>query len=43
MDLNGKQIPVAISMVSEYDEQLFIIKCPEQLEIKSIKLAVDEL
>lgn len=43
MEFNGKQIPVAISLVSGYDKQLFIIKCPEQLDVNSIKLAVDEL
>lgn len=43
MEFNGKQIPVAISMVSEYDKQLFILNCPKQLDVKSINLEVDKL
>jgi len=43
MVFNDIQIPVAISLVSEEDKQLFIIKKPEQLNIKSLNLAVDVL
>lgn len=43
MVFNGKQIPVLISLVSEDDDQLFIIKKPNQLDITSINESVDEL
>jgi hypothetical protein len=43
MEFNGKQIPVAISLVSEDIKELFIIKLPKQLDVKSIKLTVEEL
>lgn len=43
MVFNNKQIPIAISLVSETDKQLFIIKQPKQLDINSINIAIELL
>lgn len=43
MKFNDKQIPIAISLVSEEVKQLFIIKLPHQLDVISFNKAVDEL
>lgn len=40
---NDKQVPIAISIVSEEDKQLFILRKPDTLDIVSVNKAVEEL
>jgi DNA polymerase type B, organellar and viral len=40
---NNKQVPIAISIVSEDDRQLFILRKPDTLDIVSVNKAVEEL